>query len=156
MVSNTPPKPTPTAPTSPPGPTTPPGPDTEPGPDTPPGPDSGEEIETNRPQNPPKPVAPPVDPNAAGADAVRTSPTGLKVGWQQPPKPPEDVNDPKSCVHMAKEVARKDIHNREIGDKWVCSCGQVFIVTIGEGGNKIMAEDPDMPSAIQPLPEVTP
>lgn len=109
------------------------------GPPTTPGPPA--HVDPPQPGHIPKP--PVVDPDATDPTAVKTTADGRKVGWQQPAQPKSD-NDAKYCAHIGKAIARMSIRQHEIGDEWVCTCGQTFEVVWGAGGNKILmkkAED---------------
>lgn len=80
---------------------------------------------------------PPVDPKAVSRDAVKTV-GDKKYGWQQPAQPIGMKSD--LCAHIGLVHARLTIDMHEVGDEWVCQCGQVFVVSIGEGGNKIFTK----------------
>lgn len=100
----------------------------------------GPSVTEENPENPELPVPPPVDPAAVGPDAVKTV-GGRKYGWQQPPTH-IDTNDPTTCAHTGLTTARFNLRvspdARLVGDIWLCVCGQEFVVTIGDGDNKIL------------------
>ena len=92
---------------------------------------------------PERPTPPPFDPAAIGPDAIQTV-AGRKFGWQQPRNPAPVPEDPDTCAHTAlvgaRAMLKADPDSYSVGDEWLCTCGQVFVVTIGDAGNKILKE----------------
>lgn len=58
------------------------------------------------------------------------------TGWQQPPTPTQKP----TCPHLGLIFAVLTIHRHAEGHKWVCGCGQVFMVVSDAGRNKQLVE----------------
>ena len=106
------------------------------------------DLPPGRPDLPPgqaaeRPTPPPFDPSVISPDAVKTV-GGRKYGWQNARQNTDDTSDPETCAHTGVRVARTALKAQPdqypIGGEWLCVCGQVFEVVIGEGGNKILKE----------------
>jgi hypothetical protein len=105
----------------------------------------------NRPNLPPaqaaeRPTPPPFDTAAVSPDAVRTV-NGRKYGWQNARQPTDVEVDLETCAHTGVVVAswalKVDPESYALGSEWLCVCGQVFEVVIGDAGNKILKEKED-------------
>jgi hypothetical protein len=55
-----------------------------------------------------------------------------KPGWQQPAVTP--VRRRPECLHFGLLFASFTLSVHPVGHQWVCTCGQVFVVTSGREG----------------------
>lgn len=83
-----------------------------------------------------QPPMPPVAPAAVDPAAVETTASGLKFGWQQPPA--KEYPSTMHCSHIGTVAAKQQVKFQEIGDTWVCTCGDEFVIALNTGGKKIL------------------
>lgn len=78
----------------------------------------------------------PVAPAAIDPIAVENVPVEKKFGWQDEPNRP--IPTPQACAHIATVSARTQLVVHDVGHEWICTCGQVFVLTINTGGKKTL------------------
>lgn len=91
------------------------------------------------PEEYPEPI---IAPAAIDPTAVDTVIGGKKFGWQDEPNRP--FSSPEVCVHIGVVSARAQIVAHDVGHEWICTCGQVFVVTINTGGKKTLTPKEDV------------